>query len=124
MLRQNIVAARRTLLSLLLILTVVLAGLRPDVALANATTDVTLSTNFPVVNSGDWSVINVDYSCSSVLNTPCENATVTVVLPPTLAGGVGDVQALGAGTSPSYNPATRTVTWTFNAPEPLLGIHT
>jgi len=116
MLRQNIVAARRTLLSLLLILTVVLAGLRPDVALANATTDVTLSTNFPVVNSGDWSVINVDYSCSSVLNTPCENATVTVVLPPTLAGGVGDVQALGAGTSPSYNPATRTVTWTFNAP--------
>ncbi|MGQ9773340.1 SdrD B-like domain-containing protein, partial [Chloroflexus sp.] len=116
MLHQNIVAAHRTLFSLLIILTVVVAGLRPDVAFANATTDVVLSTDFPVVNSGDWSVINVDYSCSSVLNTPCENAVVTMVLPPTLAGGAGDVQALGARTSPSYNPANRTVTWTFNAP--------
>ncbi|OAN45081.1 hypothetical protein A6A03_02690 [Chloroflexus islandicus] len=107
---------RRSILSLLLIMAVAFVSLRPDVAFANATVNVVLSTNFPVVNSGDWSVINVDYSCSSVLNTPCENATVTVVIPPELAGGAGDVQALGAGTSPSYNPATRTVTWAFNAP--------
>ena len=110
------IVARRSLLSLLLIFAVAFIGLRPDVVLANATVNVMLSTNFPVVNSGDWSVINVDYSCSSVLNTPCENATVTVVIPPELAGGTGDVQALGAGTSPSYNPTTRTVTWTFNSP--------
>ncbi len=107
----------RSLVSLLLIIAVALINLQPGVAFANsATVNVVLSTSFPVVNSGDWAVINVDYSCSSVLNTPCENATVTVVLPPELAGGVGDVQALGAGTSPAYNPATRAVTWAFNAP--------
>ncbi|WP_299644960.1 hypothetical protein, partial [uncultured Chloroflexus sp.] len=111
----NLAVVRRSLLSLLLIVAVAFVGLRPDVAFANATVNIVLSTNFPVVNSGDWSVINVDYSCSSVVNTPCENATVTVVLPPELAGGAGDVQALGSGTSPSYNPATRTVTWAFNA---------
>ncbi len=110
------IVARRSLFSLLLIFAVAFVALRPDVVLANATVNVVLSTNFPVVNSGDWSVINVDYSCSSVLNTPCENATVTVVIPPELAGGTGDVQALGAGTSPSYNATTRTVTWTFNSP--------
>ncbi|WP_322494448.1 SdrD B-like domain-containing protein, partial [Chloroflexus sp.] len=113
---RQFTVVRRSILSLLLIIAVAFVGLRPDVAFANATVNVALSTNFPVVNSGDWSVINVDYSCSSVLNTPCENATVTVVIPTELAGGAGDVQALGVGTSPSYNPATRTVTWTFTSP--------
>ncbi|GIV87668.1 MAG: hypothetical protein KatS3mg055_0186 [Chloroflexus sp.] len=111
----NIVALRRSFVSLLLIIAVVFIGLRPDVAFASAVVNVALSTDFPVVNSGDWSVINIDYSCSSVTNTPCENATVTVVLPPELASGTGDVQLLGSGTTTSYNPTTRTATWTFNA---------
>ncbi len=115
-LMSHFVAARRFLFSLFLIIAVVFVSLRPDVALANATVNVMLSTSFPVVNSGDWSVIYVDYSCSSVVSTPCENATVTTVIPLELAGGSGDVQALGAGTSASYNPTTRTVTWTFSSP--------
>ncbi|MEF3273474.1 MAG: carboxypeptidase regulatory-like domain-containing protein, partial [Chloroflexus sp.] len=110
------IMVRRALVSLLLITIIVFTNLRPDLAFANATVSLLLSTNFPVVNSGDWSVINVDYSCSSVINTPCENATVTAVIPPELAGGLSDVQALGSGTTPSYNPATRTVTWTFHNP--------
>ncbi|WP_298821158.1 SdrD B-like domain-containing protein, partial [uncultured Chloroflexus sp.] len=113
---QQFIVVRRSLLSVLLIVALMVVVLRPDVVLANATVSVVLSTNFPVVNSGDWSVINVDYSCSSVVNTPCENATVTMVIPPELAGGAGDVQSLGAGTMSTYNPATRAVTWTFNAP--------
>ncbi|ACL25990.1 SdrD B-like domain-containing protein [Chloroflexus aggregans] len=112
----NIAALRRSFVSLLLVIAVASSGLQPTIAFANATVSVMLSTDFPIVDSGQWAVIKVDYSCSSVLNTPCENATVTAVIPPELAGAVGDVQALGAGTSPSYNPATRTVTWAFNAP--------
>ncbi|MGC8951519.1 SdrD B-like domain-containing protein [Chloroflexus sp.] len=112
----NIAALRRSFVSLLLVIAVVSSGLQPTIAFANATVSVMLSTDFPIVDSGQWAVIKVDYSCSSVINTPCENATVTAVIPPELAGAVGDVQVLGTGTTTAYNPATRTATWTFTAP--------
>lgn len=46
----------------------------------------------------------------------CEDAVVTTALPPELAGGAGNVQALGAGTTPDFHTVTRTIIWTFDSP--------
>ncbi len=112
--RPSIRALFGVLLSLL-IATLALNTLQPVYA-ASASLNLSLSTSFPIVKSGEWAIINLGYSCSSVLNTPCEDAVVTTVLPPELSGAASDVQALGAGTTTTYNQATRTVTWTFDAP--------
>lgn len=83
---------------------------------AGASLQLTLRTNFPVVNSGDWASINLDYRCASVTNIPCQNVVVAVALPSELSWAASDVQLSGAGTTPSYSVTNHTGTWTFSAP--------
>ncbi len=83
---------------------------------ASAALDVTLRTEFPVVNSGDWAVVEVNYSCSSVTNLPCADVVITSVLPPQLARAASDVQLIGVEAVTSYSPATNTARWAFAEP--------
>ncbi|EFO79830.1 conserved repeat domain protein [Oscillochloris trichoides DG-6] len=79
-----------------------------------ATLDVRLSTTTPVIGSGDWAVIKVDYSCSSIYNTTCNDVVVSVPIPPELSQLVQDVQVLdlSGDTDATYSPTT--ATWTFS----------
>jgi uncharacterized repeat protein (TIGR01451 family) len=107
----------RTLLALLAI-AALLSGLMPagTALAASASLQLTLRTSFPVVSSGAWSVVNLDYRCASVANTPCQNVIVSAVLPPELSWAAADVQISGAGTAPVYSAASHTATWSFSSP--------
>lgn len=96
----------------------IIAGMLPtNLALAaGISLEVTLRTDFPVVNSGSWAVVNVDYRCASITSTPCEDVVISSVLPPELARAAGDVQVIGAGATTSYDPASATARWAFNSP--------
>ncbi|PDV97368.1 hypothetical protein A9Q02_18615, partial [Candidatus Chloroploca asiatica] len=83
---------------------------------SGASLNISLRTDFPVVNSGDWAVINLAYSCSAITNTPCEDVTVSLPLPPELARGANDVQLFtGENYTSVYDPATSTVNWVFTS---------
>uniref|UniRef100_UPI00101D0243 SdrD B-like domain-containing protein n=1 Tax=Candidatus Oscillochloris fontis TaxID=2496868 RepID=UPI00101D0243 len=102
-------------ISLFLIAIIVLTLLPVGLALAapTSTLDVRISTSTPVVGSGDWAVIKVDYSCSSIYNTTCDDVVVSVPIPPELSQLVQDVQVLdlSGDTDATYSPTT--ATWTF-----------
>ncbi|MEI6179162.1 MAG: SdrD B-like domain-containing protein, partial [Chloroflexales bacterium] len=106
----------------LLALLLTLMPVHPALA-ASAALKVTLSTSFPVVNSGDWAVVKVNYSCSSLGGTAtsnCQDVVITSVIPPELARGVGDVLVIGVGTTvtTSYITSTNTARWVFTNPIP------
>ncbi|MBX0326164.1 carboxypeptidase regulatory-like domain-containing protein [Oscillochloris sp. ZM17-4] len=104
-------------LGTLLILVLISLMQAMPVLAASSSYEVRLSTTTPIVNSGEWAVIKVDYSCSAVFNVACSDAVISSVIPPELARAIGDVQALDPSnkTTTAYDEATSTATWTFNA---------
>ena len=101
---------------LVLLATMLALGPLQSVFAASAALDVTIRTDFPVVASGDWAVVEVNYSCSSITSTPCADVVISSALPPELARAAGDVQVVGVGATTSYDPATATARWAFDAP--------
>ncbi|NTW03456.1 MAG: DUF11 domain-containing protein, partial [Oscillochloris sp.] len=82
---------------------------------ADSAYDIRLSSNVTIVNSGDWAVIKVDYSCSAVYSVPCQNVVISTLIPPELGRTISDVQVLDSSgmTTTSYDAATSTARWAF-----------
>lgn len=79
----------------------------------------TIDGGLTTIDSGAVFTYVLQYRCVGIVAN-CDNVTVSDVLPPELAGGAGDVVLIGTPhtTGQTYDPATRTATWTFINPLP------
>jgi uncharacterized surface anchored protein len=106
----------RRLLAYLLLLALALTTLLPatPTSASGALLQISKSGPSAPVPSGDWLVYTLNYRCASI-TADCQNVVVSDVLPPELASGAADVELNQPSfvQARSYDPATRTATWTF-----------